>query len=1454
MNSKTRFSKRIVSMLLTLAMVFSVIGTVNVFAVDTGESSTKRGKVGIDYLGNGATPAATAQAMPDPSTLISGKYLWVGLYLSDLKNMEDSNDEVVVSNANVAGYFNITSSIEFASKYLNYVTTTTSKQMDYLNATNVWKDEYVTNQGDVDSYGDPPIMAKKGEAYTATVANRTTVSSTGREPAVIKDEDTPNSVTVQLMANDDAPKTARIFADGSKNDKIYIAIVGFRIKTTATADNPIPGGTKLVTAGLNAADFTASTGTASETLFTAAWHTDRSNTSAGNLKNFLDYQGDPNFVPAGVVSVPVKTNVDGTVTDTGNTISSKDTAYKFADIKAKLGANPTKAGHTFAGWSLTSGGTVLTDSSDVTVSADMKDAGITFYAVFTKNKVNYTAADFTVSGNTATYSGSAVTAPSVVASASATGTVGAISNIKVGTTAANASTTMPTNAGTYKIFVDVAGTDDYNAATALEVGTYTVNKKDATITLTAPTNSTFGETDAGKVNVAVTGAADLAAMGKVVKYAKKGTTAYSETVPTAAGEYTATISNSNATLANNFNVTGTQTLDFTIAAKAVTVDLTATTVTYGDTVTITPTFNVTPAPAHKVEYKVNGSYTTTAPKNAGSYDVKVTITDTNYSGSKEVTNGLVINKKALTIPNTITIPAAKEGATGADLVKNATYTFKAADGIVGSDVVTVAYTVTYTAPVVKDTTPDVALTKGDVTGAAKDNYEVGAMPTGVKGSVTNLSSATWKDTVAPTKTVKASDTTVNDKTYIETGVLADTTFLPATAKVMVDGAEKSVGLTWEVKSVTYNAKGGTYTYEATVTESTEFDVSGLAKPTATITVEAVNITPVTVQPISAKLGDTAPTLPTSGTTTGDVAVPYRIDWVDGSGNPVTELKTDAVLTATYTGTVTYDLTGKEWATEPTDKSVTLSYTVSDKDKTVINSVDDNADVNVKASDEKNTAEDIASLLPATVKAKDAAGNDVELAVTWATTDTFNAKGGEYTYTATFTDEVLADYDVSAITEPVTVKIVVAPVTVKFNKTFKDLSVKKGADNTSFETLGVAAGALSGTIKADDGTDVPYTISWSPDSTELDTSKSGNKQEFTGIVTLTAPDWMTVETIEPVKMTIKVRTSGGGGGGTAAYTVTFSAGKNGTMEGKSSVSVNAGSKVAATAVPEIKAMDGYKFVGWSIDGETTVDPTSATVSKAVKYTALYEEVTAPTPTPTQKPSIDTKYTKPYASGYEDGTFRPNNNITRCELAAMIARLINGDDIADGSYVSSFPDVAADAWANKYIGFLEDKGILSGYEDGTFRPYNTITRGEMCAVIARAQKYDIISVDDMFTDVTDADWAKDYITTLASMNIVSGYDGTLFGTYSPLTRAETVAIINRVLDPSTAIVTFTPNDIAGHWAEADIILAVNERQVNGSEPEVTPEPETTPEPEATKAPEATDDPEATKAPEATETPEA
>ena len=322
-----------------------------------------------------------------------------------------------------------------------------------------------------------------------------------------------------------------------------------------------------------------------------------------------------------------------------------------------------------------------------------------------------------------------------------------------------------------------------------------------------------------------------------------------------------------------------------------------------------------------------------------------------------------------------------------------------------------------------------------------------------------------------------------------------------------------------------------------------------------------------------------------------------------------------------------------------------------------------------------------------------------------------------------------------------------------------------------------------------------------------------------------------------------QTAGGSGGGGSSVSIKLD---------KDTVSGVVGDKIKVTAtvtgstakptwtssnedVATVDENGNITFVG---KGTATVKVKVNGIVKNIPVT-VKEATATPVPTvkPTEAPVINTEYTKPYASGYDDGSFLPNNNITRGELAAMIARLSYGDDLPDGMYQASFPDVDSDAWFNKYIGYLEDKDVLSGYEDGTFRPMDTITRGEISAVIARAQRYDLISYNGIFTDVTENDWAKDYIETLADKNIVSGYEDGTFGPYSPLTRAEAVAIINRVLVESTPIVTFTPNDIAGHWAEADILLAVNERMVGANAVVPTVTPEETVAPEKTTAPEAT-----------------
>lgn len=91
-----------------------------------------------------------------------------------------------------------------------------------------------------------------------------------------------------------------------------------------------------------------------------------------------------------------------------------------------------------------------------------------------------------------------------------------------------------------------------------------------------------------------------------------------------------------------------------------------------------------------------------------------------------------------------------------------------------------------------------------------------------------------------------------------------------------------------------------------------------------------------------------------------------------------------------------------------------------------------------------------------------------------------------------------------------------------------------------------------------------------------------------------------------------------------------------------------------------------------------------------------------------------------TGYEDGTFQPEGNITRAEFAAMVVRALNQENQAKSAATASavFPDVAADHWANGYINVASKRGIVNGYEDGTFRPENNVTFEEAVKMLVVA----------------------------------------------------------------------------------------------------------------------------------------
>lgn len=142
-------------------------------------------------------------------------------------------------------------------------------------------------------------------------------------------------------------------------------------------------------------------------------------------------------------------------------------------------------------------------------------------------------------------------------------------------------------------------------------------------------------------------------------------------------------------------------------------------------------------------------------------------------------------------------------------------------------------------------------------------------------------------------------------------------------------------------------------------------------------------------------------------------------------------------------------------------------------------------------------------------------------------------------------------------------------------------------------------------------------------------------------------------------------------------------------------------------------------------------------------------------------------------------KPQANITRAEVATIFFRLLT-DEARDQfwSTSNSFSDVAADAWYNNAVSTMVNAGIIQGYEDGTFRPNNNITRAEFAAIASRfmSSGYDV--EEDLFTDIANH-WARENINDAAMTKWINGYPDGTFLPDKAITRAEAVTLVNNVL---------------------------------------------------------------------------
>jgi len=152
---------------------------------------------------------------------------------------------------------------------------------------------------------------------------------------------------------------------------------------------------------------------------------------------------------------------------------------------------------------------------------------------------------------------------------------------------------------------------------------------------------------------------------------------------------------------------------------------------------------------------------------------------------------------------------------------------------------------------------------------------------------------------------------------------------------------------------------------------------------------------------------------------------------------------------------------------------------------------------------------------------------------------------------------------------------------------------------------------------------------------------------------------------------------------------------------------------------------------------------------------------------------------YLAGYPDGTVRPKNRITRGEVASIFYRLLTDDARALYYHTKNlFIDVDTPDWYNIAISTLANAGVLTGYDDRTFRPEAQITRAELVSIAVQFFDFGAADADGVFGD-TSGHWAEAAIDFAAQLGIVSGYGDGKFDPDRPVSRAEAVAVINRVL---------------------------------------------------------------------------
>ena len=183
---------------------------------------------------------------------------------------------------------------------------------------------------------------------------------------------------------------------------------------------------------------------------------------------------------------------------------------------------------------------------------------------------------------------------------------------------------------------------------------------------------------------------------------------------------------------------------------------------------------------------------------------------------------------------------------------------------------------------------------------------------------------------------------------------------------------------------------------------------------------------------------------------------------------------------------------------------------------------------------------------------------------------------------------------------------------------------------------------------------------------------------------------------------------------------------------------------------------------------------------------------------------------YINGYPDGTMRPDNGITRAEAVAIFYRLFIDEEV---NATGEFADIEGNEWFADAVYALAAKGIITGYEDGCFRPHSTITRAEFTAIASRLDE-GAPEGRNSFPDVGDSEWFAQFVGNAANKGWITGFPDGTFRPNQGVTRVQVVTIINRMLE---RVPKEIPENVQGfsdisedYWGYIDILEAATEHE--------------------------------------------